>query len=222
MKINNGFTLGMTMMMSSLVLMLSFSVYSLMYREIKIANMGDQSVKAYYNADLGIECVKYYEDQYLTSGSNPNSPPTKVYMNGGAIADAKVTKSGFFLGSDDGWDSIQVIDGGVTYPKANQYTSGVRCAGFSVNKDTLNAANVGDAHRYIEGSTNNLNIRSMINRFSIKNVNADVCVDIKVQKSVQDENILKIIATGYNSCNYTNGQRVSREVIYERGMSPAI
>ena len=219
---HRGFTLGMTMMISSLVLMLSFSIYSLMYREINIANIGNQSVKAYYNADLGIECVKYYEDKYITPNSNPNSPLTKVYINGGIIADAKVTKVGFFLGSDEGWDSAQVTDGGIAYPKANQYILDIRCAGFSVSKDRLNVDNTGTAAKYDEGSVANFNIRSMITGFSIKNVDADVCVDIKVYKSYQDENILKIISTGYNSCRYTNGQRVSREVVYERGLPPAI
>ena len=128
--------------------------------------------------------------------------------------------TGFFLGSEEGWDSSTVIDGATIYPHTNSYTSNVRCAGFTVSKDTLNANNIGTAAKYDQGSASNLNVRSLITKFSIANTEADICVDIKVYKSYQNENLLKIVSTGYNSCQYREGHRVSREVVYERGLSP--
>ena len=217
-NINDGFTLGMTMMVSSMVLLLSFSIFSIMYREIKVTNIGNDSATAYYNADLGIECVKYYEDK--NQRSNPNSAASKVLYNG-AIIPSPHTLSGFFLGSEYGSQGGVVVDpaNGLLYQPTNSYLEDIKCGGMTITKNTLNANNLGANAKYNCNIITTLPV--MVNKFSINNTTLDICVDIEVSKTYKNSSILEITSTGYNSCNAVNGRRVSRVVSYKRGI-PAV
>ncbi len=187
-----GYTLGLTMIVVSVVLLLTMSIYSIMYSEFKITGIGDQSMRAYYNADLGIECVKFYENKHKES--NPN-------------ADSGLESSiGFFLSV--GPDKVGY--------ETNVYRSSIKCANTTIDPNTLNTENVTGASR-VYVALPNMDGEFFLTKFKIKNTVLDLCTDIKVYKTSTNINALTIVSTGYSSCSAAGEPRISREVVYQRG-----
>ena len=199
-----GYTLGMTMIIVSVVLLLTMSIYSLMYSEFKVIGIGDKSSKAYYNADIGIECVKFYENQYTEPGSNPNALASVT--NGG------VASSGFFLAV--GPDQIGY--------STNQYSldtgaAKIECGGdTTITNNKLNTDNVTIANP-VYVTLPNMPGSFFLTKFKIKNVALDLCTDVKVYKTITNINALTVVSTGYSSCLSGGGPRISREIVYQKG-----
>lgn len=197
-----GYTLGMTMIIVSVVLLLTMSIYSLIYSEFKVIGIGDKSMRAYYNADLGIECVKFYENKYTEPGSNPNALDS---FNNGQTATA-----GFFLAAGPNQ---------VGYSN-NQYTAGsVECGGdTSITSNKLNTDNIsGSPLVYV--TLPNMSGSFFLTKFKIKNAALDLCTDVKVYKTLSNINALTVVSTGYSSCLSNGEPRISREVVYQRGFT---
>ena len=201
-----GYTLGMTMIIVSVVLLITMSIYSLMYSEFKVIGIGDKSSKAYYNADIGIECVKFYENQYTEPGSNPNALGSVT--NGGT----GVPTAGFFLAV--GPDQI-----GYT---TNQYSldigaAKIECGGdITITNNKLNTDNVTVASP-VYVTIPNMAGSFFLTKFKIKNTALDLCADVKVYKTISNINALTVVSTGYSSCLSGGGPRISREIVYQKG-----
>ena len=63
---DRGFTLLVAIVTTSLLLIVSFMVVNLAFRELVISNANEESQYAFYAADSGVECALYWD---LTGGS---------------------------------------------------------------------------------------------------------------------------------------------------------
>lgn len=198
-----GYTLGITMIITSVTLLITMSIYALIYSEFQISDAGDQSIRAFYNADIGVECVKYYESLNTVRGTNPNAAPNDEY---GA--------TGFFLPA--GRDKTP--DRGPITPNYSQYSynSDLKCGGYTVSKDILNGDNLGSGNM-IYTSVPGMPGTYFLTKLKIRNTVDDICTDIKVYKTTDNQNALAVVATGYSTCSMAKGLRIAREVVYSRG-----
>lgn len=193
---NKGFTLGITLLISSVTLLISMSIFNMVYSEYGIMNISDQTSRAYYAADLGVECVKYYEGLYPLRGQNPNTSSDSVY---GA--------SGFFL----------PVGPEIIGYENNTYRNDIKCGGVTVTAANLNNNIANGSSHYITNLAHMPAYSFLITKFSLKNTNADVCVDVKVYKTKDSDEAITVVSRGYNTCNPLNGLRIAREVIYQVG-----
>ena len=67
-RTQNGFTLLIAIVVTSILLIISFFVVNLALKELILANTGEQSQYSFYNAEGGVECALYWDVK------NPNSP----------------------------------------------------------------------------------------------------------------------------------------------------
>lgn len=61
MKKNQGFTLIISIVVTSMMLIISFAVVNIAVRQLVISSSNEQSQIAFYNADSGIECAVYWD-----------------------------------------------------------------------------------------------------------------------------------------------------------------
>ncbi len=61
MKKNKGFTLLVAIITTSMLLIVSFVVVNIAYKQLLIADASEQSQYAFYAADAGIECAVYWD-----------------------------------------------------------------------------------------------------------------------------------------------------------------
>ena len=195
-NIQSGYTLGLTMVITSIVLLLTMSIFSLIYSEFKISDLGDQSSKAYYAADAGVECVKYYEGLYPNKGDNPNS----------ALGDLTYGATGYFL----------PVGPEVINYSANSYKIDINCMGVTIDHNILNIENLSGTNP-VYVTVPNMVGNFLLTRFKIRNVTQDICVDLKVYKTLSNDNAVAVKSTGYNTCQIISGPRIAREVLYQNG-----
>lgn len=74
MKKNKGFTLLVAIVVTSMLLIISFVVANIAYKQLVIANSNQESQYAFYNADSGIECAVYWDFENNTTAFNPAGP----------------------------------------------------------------------------------------------------------------------------------------------------
>ncbi len=196
-NIKSGYTLGLTMVITSIVLLLTMSIFALIYAEFKISDLGDQSSKAYYAADAGVECVKYYESKYPNKGDNPNS----------AIGDPNFGAIGYFLPAGPEMVGYAI----------NSYKLDMTCLGATIASIQLNLDNVSGSAPVYVNNIPNMPGSFFLTKFKIKNVIQDICVDIKVYKTISNDNAIAVKSTGYNTCQIIGGPRIAREVLYQNG-----
>lgn len=56
-----GFTLLVAIIVTSMLLIISFVVANIAYKQLILANSNQESQYAFYNADSGIECAVYWD-----------------------------------------------------------------------------------------------------------------------------------------------------------------
>mgnify|MGYP000272910035 CR=1 FL=1 len=203
-----GYTLGMTLLITSIVLMLTMSIYSLIFAEFKISDLGNESAKAYYSADIGIECVKYFENKYPIKGTNPNAPNSSTY---GA--------TGFFLAAGP-----EMLNYGSSYKDQVLDSDQLKCAADTntaitaaiLNKSFINVGGV-QTGVYTKVANMPLSYNFLLTKFQIQNTTQDICADVKVYKTISSDSAITVVSRGYNTCKQQNGARIAREVIYQKG-----
>jgi len=79
-KNNKGFALLFSVLISSLLLTIGLSIFSIALKELAISTATRQSIHAFYAADSGRECVLYWDQK---GGMVPSLESTGVY--GGEI-----------------------------------------------------------------------------------------------------------------------------------------
>ncbi len=102
---NKGFTLLVAIVVTSMLLLVSFVVVDVALKQLIVANSDQQSQYAFYNADSGIECASYWDlkggaisafatstpgtltcnNQTVTTGSEtvPTVPSQASFVGGG-------------------------------------------------------------------------------------------------------------------------------------------
>lgn len=71
---NRGYTLLFAVLVSALVLSVGISILNISKKEFLLASSARESITAFYAADSGLECAKYYDDK----GSFDEAPPTPL------------------------------------------------------------------------------------------------------------------------------------------------
>lgn len=98
-KINNkkGFTLLVSIIVTGMLLVVSFAVVNIAYRQLVLANSNEESQVAFYNADSGVECAVYWDFRSgvsafsTTSNSVINCNGQNFTVGGGGLANATST-----------------------------------------------------------------------------------------------------------------------------------
>lgn len=80
-KDKKGFTLLISIVVTSMMLIISFVVANVAYKQLVLANSNEESQYAFYNADSGVECAVYWDFKGGTSAFDP-SIPTTISCNG--------------------------------------------------------------------------------------------------------------------------------------------
>lgn len=70
-KNKRGFTLLISIVVTSMLLLVSFAVVNIAYKQLVLANMNQESQYAFYNADSGVECAVYWDFKGGVSAFNP-------------------------------------------------------------------------------------------------------------------------------------------------------
>lgn len=71
-----GFTLLVSIIVTSMLLIISFVVVNVAYKQLVLANFNQESQYAFYNADSGIECAVYWDFKGGVSAFNAPISPT--------------------------------------------------------------------------------------------------------------------------------------------------
>ncbi len=69
-KNNQGFVLLFAVLMVSVVLTISLSLFNITYKQIILSSTGKDSQVAYNNAYIGLSCAKYWDRYYRTESIN--------------------------------------------------------------------------------------------------------------------------------------------------------
>lgn len=111
---NKGFTLFLSVLVTSIVLSVGLGIFNIMTKELKLSRMGRESQVAFYAADTGIECFFYWDLKHpglddsafesantidCASNSVPNNFSDNVsnftiHLSDNSCAKIEVTKSG--------------------------------------------------------------------------------------------------------------------------------
>lgn len=106
-KKSGGFALLFSVLLASLLLTIGLSIFSIALKELAISTASRQSVHAFYAADSGRECVKYWDTKMGQIPTVVNYTP-----NGGTITCGKKIMSLLNNGYTSG--DITYIPGGST------------------------------------------------------------------------------------------------------------
>lgn len=130
-KTDAGFTLLISIVVTSMLLLVSFVVSNLALKQLVLSYSGQESEHAFYNADSGIECALYWDvngdafgagggpivcnGQTIGEGENvPTVPPQEVVFGGGTtdtiwVADSLPSGAEQY-NEEDGWNWLS-LDG---------------------------------------------------------------------------------------------------------------
>jgi len=95
-----GFTLFISLIVSSLVLAIGFSLSTIILKQLIFSNSGKESQLAFFAADSGAECAMYWDrkdvDGYTVFDSTfaSSSPDTEIFCGTGGLATSPVSLSG--------------------------------------------------------------------------------------------------------------------------------
>ena len=79
-KFNKGYTLLFAVLVSSLVLSVGISILNISKKEFLLASSARESTTAFYAADSGLECAKYYDDLGYFDSPTPTVGDTKCAL----------------------------------------------------------------------------------------------------------------------------------------------
>ena len=142
-----GFTLLLTMLVLSIVLMVSLSVFGITIKQLKLSGLGRDSQIAFYAADSGVECAAYWDFKSLGEIYEPlpDPPPPTIYdliCAGvtGMTMEEKPSGSSIYVSSFErilGDDSCVSVT--VTKDKSSSVTvTTIRSDGYNLHCDSVN------------------------------------------------------------------------------------
>ncbi len=86
MKEEKGFTLLVAIVITSMLLLVSFVVVNVALKQLVLANAGIESQYAFYAADSGTECAVYWDLQDSTLSAFDPSTPGTISCNGQTVS----------------------------------------------------------------------------------------------------------------------------------------
>lgn len=82
MQKEKGFTLLIAILITSMVLIVSFAVVNVAVKQLVLSNSNEESQYAFYNADSGVECAVYWDFKDGVSSFDPNAvSPNTITCN---------------------------------------------------------------------------------------------------------------------------------------------
>jgi len=126
---NKGFTLLLSLLVISVVLSVSLGISNIIFKQIKVARVKSNSLKAFYTADAGLECVFYWdfiEGPFSTTTQNDIScseQPLSVNFAGGNAS------FNFFPSGGDACVTVNITKNDVTKRTTFRSTGLNPCSG---------------------------------------------------------------------------------------------
>jgi hypothetical protein len=103
-KKNKGFALLFSVLIASLLLTIGLSILSIALKELDISSATERSIHAFYAADSGVECVKYWDLKHFPPQVPPKCDTGPCQITCGSISNLSLTFSGSdvdgFFGTD--------------------------------------------------------------------------------------------------------------------------
>jgi len=121
-----GFTLLLAVLVASIILSISASIFKIAQKELTLSSIGRDSQFAFYAADTGAECALYWDFRHqLFDPQPPEDAPSEPTCNGQRICDPSSL-----------WGSCNP---GLPYPQtfSFQFESDGRCARVAVEKTLI-------------------------------------------------------------------------------------
>lgn len=136
---NRGFTLLISLVLTSVVLAVGVALLDIAYKQILLASSARQSQYAFYNADSALECALYYDQklaafQYNESQNIPILCDNRAVVNYAESQTASLRTTVFSLTCADGG-----ISANVTVLKEPSGSTNMYANGFSSCSDSNNS-----------------------------------------------------------------------------------
>ena len=136
-KTNQGFVLSLAVLISGIILSISFAVFSNALKELTLSSSGRESQHAFYAADTGGECALYWDIRHpaLPESAFATSTGTALPQGSGVLCNSEdITDPVTGWDPVSGWNVTQ--DGSaVTTTFDMKFTNG-SCATVAVIKDS--------------------------------------------------------------------------------------
>ena len=133
-KFNNGFTLLISIIVTGILLLISFVIANLALKQLVIVYSGSESQKAFYAADSGMECAMYWD---IKNPTNPTISAFATSTAGSITCNSQTVSTGSQTVPTNPSQSSRVGGGGSANPTSIfyiTYTDG--CAIVTVTKET--------------------------------------------------------------------------------------
>lgn len=89
----HGFTLLVSIIVTGILLLVSFVVANVAFKQLILVYVGAESQQAFYAADSGIECAEYWDTKNSSGISSFSSPSGSITCNGQTITSGNQTVS---------------------------------------------------------------------------------------------------------------------------------
>lgn len=128
----NGFTLFIAVVVMSILLLISFAIVSIAFKEIILSSAGKSSQDAFYASDVGLECALYWDFKGVNGSAFATSTANSIQCYGNTISG-----NSQLAGINGYLYSSRIGGGGKDYPTSifQLNLDETFCVIVSVNKD---------------------------------------------------------------------------------------
>lgn len=200
--IERGFTLSVALIMTTIILAISFSISTIIAKSVKISGLATEGAGAYLSAEVGIDCVRTLEDATLSIQKAKGEAPIGLFSSPtdadtlrtiqNNISNTTVTANVNTNNTPNTSRPNSTTNLGADLP-----ITSFNCGGGAI---VANSGNLGSAT--VDGSG------YAITRISVKSTDTNRCSDIEIYKS--DDGSMIIVSRGYSKCS--GSDRIAREL----------
>jgi Tfp pilus assembly protein PilX len=195
-----GFILPLTMLLTTLIMLVSFGITSIIVRQARFSRIVKDSFIAYNAADMAVSCASYIDDSYQDSGSNSLFPSQDVSVYAVASSTNEIT--------------AVFADYNTTYRTGHGLPTlglnDVNCAGESIfDASSSNITYTAYDYTPAIGSVQHGKKSTFNLTFPLSNG------DFRCAKVIMNRtsNYRQIIASGYSTCDTTSDKRLERVIV---------
>ena len=177
-KKQEGFTLSVALIMTTIMLAVSFSVSTIISKSVKISGLATEGAAAYFAAESGVDCVTGLEDAALSIERR-----SKIQEVGFFRSTSKIVT---YIDSNGDQQAYILGDGDTTNIRSSPSITGFSCGGGLLG--------------LISGYPTAVNIDAKTYRMTKVRMNATagVCAEVEVYKA--SEGGIIIVSRGYSKC----------------------